>query len=91
MILKTRNKIICAVLTAALAFSPVFVAPSDASDGQDVEMQASSWRYQDGDIIIDEDLGECLSEEDVDPEMLEDYNAQMGSSIQEEQSGAADV
>ena len=91
MILKTRNKIICAVLTAALAFSPVFVAPSDASDGQDVEMQASSWRYQDGDIIIDEDLGECISDEDVDPEMLEDYNAQMGSSIQEEQSGAADV
>ena len=91
MILKTRNKIICAVLTAVLATSPVFMVPAGASEGQDVETSASSWRYQDGDIIIEENLGECITDEEVSPEMLEDYNSQMGSSMREEQSGAADV
>ncbi len=80
MVSKTSNKIICAVLTAALAVSPVFVTPVGASDGQDVETSASSWRYQDGDIIVEENLGECIEDESADPELLEDYNAQMGSS-----------
>ena len=80
MISKTSNRIICAVLTAALAVSPVFVTPVGASDGQDVETSASSWRYQDGENISEEELDDCITGEDVDPEMLEDYNSQMGSS-----------
>ena len=49
---RKSSKFIAAVLTAALALSPVFMSPITADDGQDVETQASSWRYQDGDIII---------------------------------------
>ena len=56
MNLQTTKKIIAAVLTAAMAVSPVFVAPISAADGQDVEESASSWRYQDGDIVAEEGL-----------------------------------
>ena len=82
------RKIIAAVLTAALALSPVFVAPISATDGQEVETSASSWRYQDGDIIIDEGLD--AMEADSDMEVFEDYNAQMGSNSDEEQIPAAE-
>ncbi len=80
MIFRGSSKIIAAVLTAALALSPVFVTPISASDGQDVEMDASSWRYQDGEIIEE---GNVVVPEDPEDPMAEDYNAQMGSSMKE--------
>ena len=105
------SKFIAAVLTAALALSPVFVSPISADDGQDVETQASSWRYQDGDIIIDEGLdpeeadtsaeamaaasAEAVAAVAEDPaaedpaQRLEDYNAQMGSSMQDAKAAEA--
>ncbi|MCR5034828.1 MAG: hypothetical protein K6B42_05340 [Clostridia bacterium] len=78
---KKCSKFIAAVLTASMALSPVFVSPISADDGQDVETQASSWRYQDGDIIIDESPDAA---EDSDGQLTEDYNAQMGSSEEEQ-------
>ena len=92
MIYSKGSKIIAAILTAALALSPVFVTPISADDGQDVETQASSWRYEDGDIIIDEGLDfedadtpeKLAAAENADQELLEDYGAQMGSSMREE-------
>ena len=94
---KTGSKLIAAVLTAALALSPVFVSPISANDGQDVETQASSWRYQDGDIIIDEGLdpedsdlsASALEAEKPEEELLEDYNAQMGSSMTDAKAAEA--
>lgn len=81
MIFNKSSKIIAAVLTAALALSPVFVTPISATDGQEVEMEASSWRYQDGEIIEEDNVD--LSEDYEDP-LFEDYNAQMGSSMKEQ-------
>ena len=81
MIFKTSSKIIAAVLTAALALSPVFVTPISATDGQEVETDASSWRYQDGDIIEE---GNVILPEDADESIVEDYNSQMGSSFEEQ-------
>ena len=80
MISKVSNKFICAVLTAALALSPVFVTPVKAFEGQDVETFADSWRYDDGEIILEDELEEFCVDEETDPELLEDYNAQLGSS-----------
>ena len=57
--------------------------PTTADDGQAVETEASSWRYQDGDIIVDEGLS--AMEADESGQILEDYNAQMGSSAREEE------
>ena len=81
MIFNKSSKIIAAVLTAALALSPVFVTPISATDGQEVEMEASSWRYQDGEIIEEESVSALEAD---DPLLMEDYNAQMGSSAEEE-------
>ncbi|MBQ3322921.1 MAG: hypothetical protein IJH05_08780 [Firmicutes bacterium] len=81
MIFKTSSKIIAAVLTAALALSPIFVTPISATDGQEVEMDADSWRYQDGDIIEE---GNVILPEDADDSIVEDYNSQMGSSFEEQ-------
>ena len=95
---KTK-KLIAAVLTAAMAMSPVFMMPSSASDGQDVEDTASSWRYQDGDIVVEEGLNPfeadavpVLSEEPEEQDeavqeeydVQEDQNAQMGNSVNDE-------
>ena len=85
------SKIIAAALTVALALSPVFVSPITADDGQDVETQANSWRYQGGDIIIDEGLEPMESDTSEDAieadkseeELQEDFNAQMGSSVKD--------
>ncbi|MGX8773732.1 MAG: GH25 family lysozyme [Bacillota bacterium] len=63
MISKISSKIICAVLTVSLAVTPVFMAPVSAFDGQDVEMQADSWRYSEGEIIFEEDTEEDFQEE----------------------------
>ena len=81
MIFNKSSKIIAAVLTAALALSPVFVTPISATDGQEVETDASSWRYQDGDIIEE---GNVILPEDADESIVEDYNSQMGSSFEEQ-------
>ena len=83
MKLQTTKKIIAAVLTAAMAVSPVFVSPISASDGQDVEESASSWRYQDGDIIADEDL-DPMDADAADYDLQEDFDSQMGSSMKEQ-------
>ncbi len=87
MILKIKSKILCAFLTASLALSPVCMAPAWAADEQDVESEADSWRYQDGEIIAEEDV----SFTDADEELLEDYNAQMGSSQEEEQTEESEM
>lgn len=95
---RKTNTVIAAVLTAALAMSPVFMAPTSASDGQEVETSASSWRYQDGDIIAQENLNPYEADEgeyadsgdtdaadsDAERDVEEDYNAQMGSSMRED-------
>ena len=78
MIFNRGSKLIAAGLTAALVLSPVFTTPSTAFEGQDVEPFADSWRYAEGEIIQEEESEEYLRDED--------YNAQMGSS-QEEQTG----
>ena len=85
MISKPSSKIIAAVLTAAMALSPVFMLPGSAGSEQAVESQASSWRYQDGNIIIEEGLNPYEADDEQD--LQEDYNAQMGSSMQEGPDG----
>ncbi len=90
MNLQTTKKIIAAVLTAAMAVSPVFVAPISASDGQDVEESASSWRYQDGDIVAEKSL-DPLDADAADYDLQEDFNAQMGSSMKQEEQAAQAV
>jgi len=99
LIYSKGSKIIAAILTAALALSPVFTTPSLAFEGQDVETFADSWRYSEGEIVCEEEPAEELQDEntdvdamaasEVDPEELteeeaEDYNAQMGSSEAEQ-------
>ena len=104
MIFKRGSKLIAAILTAVMALSPVFTTPSMASDGQDVETFADSWRYSEGEIVCEEDFEEeaevqpegpaepeldAKATAEVDPqtltdEELEDYNAQMGSSEEEQ-------
>lgn len=104
MIFNKGSKLIAAILTAALALSPVFTTPSAASDGQDVETFADSWRYAEGEIVCEEDFEEeteaqpegtadsefdAKATDEADPqsltdEELEDYNAQMGSSEEEQ-------
>jgi len=84
---QTTKKIIAAALTAAMAVSPVFMSPISASDGQDVEESASSWRYQDGDIIAEEGL-DPMDADAADYDLQEDFESQMGSGmeLQEEQA-----
>ena len=87
---QTTKKIIAMVLTAAMAMSPVFAAPISAADGQDVEESASSWRYQDGDIVAEEGL-DPLDADAADYDLREDFNAQMGSSMKQEEQVAEAV
>ena len=72
---QTTKKIIAAVLTAAMAVSPVFMSPVSASDGQDVEESASSWRYQDGDIIAEDGL-DPMDADAADYDLQEDFDSQ---------------
>ena len=90
MNLQTTKKIIAMVLTAAMAMSPVFAAPISAADGQDVEESASSWRYQDGDIVAEGGL-DPLDADAADYDLREDFNAQMGSSMKQEEQVAEAV
>lgn len=93
MNLTITKKIIAAILTVAMAMSPVFIAPASASDGQDVETSASSWRYQDGDIVVDEGLNPFaadpvdydISADAGEYDREEDFSSQMGSGIAEEE------
>ena len=86
MNLQTTKKIIAAVLTVAMAMSPVFMAPISASDGQDVEESARSWRYQDGDNIVDEGLNPYDADA-ADYDLQADFDSQMGSSMKEQPEG----
>ena len=86
MNLQTTKKIIAAVLVAAMAVSPVFVSPISASDGQDVEESASSWRYQEGDIVVDEGLNPYDADA-ADYDLQADFDSQMGSSMKEQPEG----
>ena len=83
MSLQTTKKIIAAVLTAVMALSPVFVSPVLASDGQEVEESANSWRYQDGDIIAEEGL-DPMNADAADYDLQADFDSQMGSSMKEQ-------
>lgn len=70
-------------LAIAIGFSPAFVPDAKADDGQDVETQADSWRYSDGQIICD-DGAEGENAPDAD------YNAQMGLQSEEETDEAVE-
>ena len=75
MIYSKGSKIIAAILTAALALSPVFMTPSSAFEGQDVEIFADSWRYSEGEIICEEEPEEELQAESAEAEADVDAKA----------------